>query len=128
MTILPDIPAGIIGRFHARGDMRELTRTEIVSASGAETSFVAAFRPVSAIPHLVPSMAEQRQDNNEPVEELDVEAAEPAATTPVWMNATVSAPMAPPTTVPTPPQVGVPPTNTEARTGNSIRPQRSATR
>ena len=37
---------------------------------------------------------------------------------PVWMNETINAPMAPPATVPTPPQVGVPPTKTAASVGN----------
>ena len=37
---------------------------------------------------------------------------------PVWMKETMSAPIAPPTTVPMPPQVGVPPTNTEASAGS----------
>ena len=41
----------------------------------------------------------------------------PAATTPLWMKETISAPIAPPTMVPVPPQVGVPPTNTEVIAG-----------
>jgi len=34
------------------------------------------------------------------------------------MKETMRAPIAPPTVVPTPPQVGVPPTNPEASAGN----------
>jgi hypothetical protein len=34
------------------------------------------------------------------------------------MNETIKAPIAPPPTVPTPPQVGVPPTKTEASAGS----------
>ena len=37
---------------------------------------------------------------------------------PLWINDTVSAPIAPPVMVPTPPQVGVPPTKTEAIAGS----------